>query len=182
VPSPLDSIHIWINAFRSIWIACGTINTGAKTMEWNAFASTKVTDLLPGQASQSNFVIAVVKQFNISGLSSYPVTGLIGPKDTFADFTNGTVGYLSYSVFDMVQGVCPPACFNEQGSLLVATTLDLAFPAGAADANWTILLNEVKASNLDNLLASTAVTDASAVLAKGKKATVADLINTFSKL
>jgi len=180
--SPTDSLNIWIKAFRSIWTACGTINTGAKTMHWNPFANAQVSDLLPGQASQVNFIAAMKTQFLANGLSNYPVDGLIAPTDTFADFTNDTVGYLTYSVFDLVQGVCPDSCFNAQGSLLGTTKLAIAFPGGPADPNWLTLINEVKACNLDNLLAPTALSDANKQVTQPSAATLADLVKTLSKI
>ena len=182
MPSTTDSLNTWIKAFQCIWVACGSINTAAKSIHWNPFAKTKVSDLLQGQASQTNFIGAVKAQFLANGLSDYPVTGLIAPADTFADFANDTVGHLSYSVFDLVQGSCPPGCFNPQGSLLTTTKLAVAFPGRSEDGNWLTLINEVKACNLDNVLAPTALSDANAEVTPPADSTLADLIETLSKI
>ena len=177
-----DSVNWWMTGFRSVWTACGAVNTMVKQVHWNPFANATTGTYLKSASAQATFLSALRTQFDANGLAQVSILQIVSTGDTFNKYTTETMGELWLCVVDMVAGHCPAKCFS-QGSasndLVWTTLLTTAFPAGATDQNWIGLMNDVKASNLDNLLAPTAMATAGTELVD-TTSTLKDLITTLS--
>ena len=180
--SPADAVNRWIGAFRSVWTACGSVNTIVKQVHWNPFANTTTGTYLMGAANQTAFKSALQQQFSLCGLSDISIDPVVSTSETFAAYTVDMLGDFLHPVFDLVAGSCPPGapCFDVNG-LVPTTPLPVAFPAGVGDSNWISLLNAVAASNLDNLIAATAIATARNQVVDPTK-TIQDLILTLSTI
>jgi hypothetical protein len=181
--SPSDGIETWVTAFKSIWIACGMVDTQVKLIHWNPFANATTGTYLPGLKAQTPFFKALQEQFAANDLASYTINKVMVPSDKFFDYTNKTVGYLQGLVHDLIEGFCPagPPSFNPSGSLATATLLTLAFPNGVTDPNWLQILRAVEASGLDKAIDPKATSTAESQLISGTD-TIANLIATLSTI
>jgi hypothetical protein len=179
-----DSVNWWITGFRAVWTACGSVNTIVKQVHWNPFANATTGTYLKSAGAQATFLSALRTQFDLNGLTQTSILQIVTSGDTFNKYTTETLGELWLCVVDMVAGHCPATCFSGSSAsndLVWTTPLQTAFPAGAADANWVGLMNDVKASNLDNLLASKAMTTVGKQVVD-PATTLKDLITTLSTI
>ncbi len=178
-----DTLTEWIQGLQSLRSACARVNTSTNHLTLNAFANSILKSLLPNSGNVTNFIKYANQQFAKSGPNGWTISPPLNTTATFAELINFTLWHtLPYSVERFVQSFCPASSTNSSGDLILTIPLTVAFPLGAGDPNWKQLNVGIKSVNLDEVLASTALTTAAGQLTPPPPCTLSDLITTLSTI
>lgn len=155
----LDNLTMWVKDLVGLKDIAGNFGQ-VSNLSLNAFAKTQIKNVVKA-ANNVNFEREVKTKFGA------PPDGVpFDPTQTFAAYNDFALGIpLIRTARDFVAENCNKSCFN-------GNTLDLskpltprfagdaaAYPAGAADANWTALLQGIQISYLYTVLVPATSTD-----------------------
>lgn len=129
-----QNLENWFTFLLDLQIACAKINTSAdpQKMTLLAFANSKITTLLPSVNEQGQFIINAKASPGID----------IAPNDLSTRFSTFRDLLINFSALPDLLAICLRECAadpfpSETLKSLLAATVNVAFPGGAAGANWS---------------------------------------------
>src|SRR5208283_909805 len=179
MPLATDTLRDWIKGLTSLRLACIQVNSGASKLSLDQFAQATIKSLLRNPASLANFPGIANQQFAKTGPASFSIGVPLNPEVTFATLNEGLGGSFGLLVEDVIRSFCPASCITN-GVLDLQKKLTDAFPAGAADPQWTGLESAVRSTGLEGCVPGAARPKLDAMIQAAGTTTLRNLFTALS--